>query len=113
VTPHALIAPSVLFLLSGATKLSGDRRSLAMRDHIGVGAVMWRAIGAVEVGAAASLLLGRRDARLGRAGSACLTVISLGAIASHLRIGDPPLRALPAVGALALCVPALAASFHP
>jgi hypothetical protein len=35
-TPRIIAAPSALFLLSGATKLAGHRRSLEMRDHIGV-----------------------------------------------------------------------------
>jgi uncharacterized membrane protein YphA (DoxX/SURF4 family) len=112
VSRRVVAGPAALFLLSGATKLGGVRRSLEMRDHIGVGPATWRAIGATEVGAVAGLLLGRRYRPMARAGSACLTVISLGAIASHVRIGDPPPRAMPAVGALALCVPALVASFH-
>jgi uncharacterized membrane protein YphA (DoxX/SURF4 family) len=109
-TPRIIAAPSALFLLSGATKLAGQRRSLEMRDHIGVRAASWRAIGAAEVAGAASLLIGQRNPSLARAGSCCLTLISLGAIASHLRAGDPAPRALPAVAALALCVPALVTS---
>jgi hypothetical protein len=111
-TPSVTAAPSALFLLSGSAKLCGLQRSHAMREHIGVGPATWRAIGAAEVGGATSLLLGESHACLGRVGSVCLTAISLGAIASHVRVGDPLSGALPAVVALALSVPALRASLH-
>jgi uncharacterized membrane protein YphA (DoxX/SURF4 family) len=111
-TPSVTAAPSALFLLSGSAKLCGLQRSHAMRAHIGVGPATWRAIGVAEVGAAASLLLGERHAWLGRVGSGCLTMISVGAIATHVRVGDRPRGAMPAVAALALCVPALRASLR-
>jgi DMSO reductase anchor subunit len=57
-------------------------------------------------------MLGQRSPRLARAGALCLTTISLGAIASHAHVGDPPYRATPAVAALALCAPLLARGFR-
>jgi hypothetical protein len=108
VTLRLIAVPSALFLLSGAAKLVGHPRSLEMRDHVRVPSAAWRAIGATEVCAAGGLLLGQGSPRLARAGTIWLTAISLGAIASHVRVGDPAHRAAPAVGALALCVIVLA-----
>jgi hypothetical protein len=112
VTLRLSAAPSALFLLSGSGKLVGHPRSLEMRDHVRVHPAAWRAIGATEVCAAGALLLEQRSPRLARTGALCLTAISLGAIASHIRVGDPPYRAAPALAALALCAPVLAARFR-
>jgi uncharacterized membrane protein YkgB len=101
-------APSALFLLSGASKLVGHEKSLEMRDHLEVGARVWRAIGAVEVVGAVSLLLGRRSRSLGLAGGGSLTLISVGAVASHIRADDPATQAAPALAALAMCLAATA-----
>jgi hypothetical protein len=108
VTARVGVAPSALFLLSGAAKLGGHRKSLEMRDHLGVPGSAWRGIGAVEVAGATGLLLGPRSRSLGLAGGGCLTLISVGAIASHVRAGDPVARAAPALAALVLCVVAVA-----
>jgi hypothetical protein len=108
VTARVGVAPAALFLLSGAAKLVGHSKSREMRDHLGVPASAWRGIGAVEVAGATGLLLGPRNRSLGLAGGGCLTLISVGAIASHLHAGDPVARAAPALAALALCVAALA-----
>jgi len=73
---------------------------------------LWSAIGAVEVVSAASLLLGRYRRSLGLAGGGSLTVISIGAVASHLRAGDPTTQAAPAIAALAMCLAATAGAWR-
>jgi hypothetical protein len=105
-------APSALFLLSGASKLVGHEKSLEMRDHLEVGPRFWRAIGAVEVMSAVNLLLGRYSRSLGLAGGSSLTLISVGAVASHIRAGDPSMRAAPAIAALAMCLAATAGAWR-
>jgi hypothetical protein len=108
VTARVGVAPAALFLLSGAAKLVGHSKSLEMRDHLGVPGSAWRGIGAVEVAGATGLLLGPRSHSLGLAGGGCLTLISVGAIASHVRAGDPIARAAPALAALVLSLAAVA-----
>lgn len=98
---------AALFLSTAAMKLAGVAPSLAMRDHFGIAAPTWRAIGVLELAGASGALLGLAVRELGIAACAGLVLTSLGAIASHVRAGDPPAVAAPAGLALALSVAAV------
>ena len=71
----ATIVLSVLvaaaFLGSGAAKLAGAKQSIEIRDRLGVAAGLWRAVGIVEVAAAAGLAAGLAVPVLGIAAAAC------------------------------------------
>jgi hypothetical protein len=99
---------AALFLPTGAMKLAGVAQSLQMRDELGLPARSWAMIGALEVAGAAGALLGLAVRELGIAATGGLVLLSVGAIATHVRHGDPPAKALPAAVALLLAAGALA-----
>lgn len=102
------IVLALLFAATAAGKLTGHTASLAMRDHLNVPAVRWQQIGVLELAGAAGVLIGLALSPLGIAAAAGLVLLSLGAIATHVRAGDKPVAAAPAVLALAIAVAAVA-----
>jgi hypothetical protein len=98
---------ALLFLATAAGKLTGHAASVAMRDHLAIPAVRWQQIGLLEVAGAAGVLIGLALRPLGIAAAAGLVLLSLGAIATHVRAGDKTVAALPAFGALVLAAAAL------
>jgi hypothetical protein len=98
---------ALLFLATAAGKLTGHPASVAIRDHLAIPVVRWQQIGLLEVAAAAGVLIGLALRPLGIAAAAGLVLLSLGAIATHVRAGDKPAAALPAFAALALAAAAL------
>jgi uncharacterized membrane protein YphA (DoxX/SURF4 family) len=99
---------AALFLSTGAMKLAGVAQSLEMRDQLGLPARTWVLIGALEVAGAGGALLGLAVRELGVAATGGLVLLSVGAIATHVRAGDPPAKAVPAAFALLLAAGALA-----
>jgi hypothetical protein len=95
------------FLAAGATKLAGLPQSLEIRDRLGVPARSWQAIGVLEIAGAGGAALGLAVRPLGLAATAGLVLLGSGAIATHLRAGDPPSEAVPAGIALLLAAAAL------
>jgi hypothetical protein len=65
-------------------------------------------IGALEVAGAGGAVLGLAVRPLGLAATGGLVLVGVGAIATHLRAGDPPSEAAPAGVALLLASAALA-----
>jgi hypothetical protein len=98
---------ALLFLATAAGKLTGHAASVAMRDHLVIPAVRWQQIGLLEVAGAVGVLIGLALRPLGIAAAAGLALLSLGAIATHVRAGDKTVHALPAFGALVLAAAAL------
>ena len=101
------IVLALLFLSTAAGKLTGHAASVASRDHLAIPAVRWQQIGLLEVAGAGGVLIGLTLRPLGIAAAAGLVLLSLGAIATHVRAGDKPAAALPAFAALALAAAAL------
>jgi hypothetical protein len=98
---------AMMFLATAAGKLTGHVASVAIRDHLAIPVVRWQQIGLLEVAGAAGVLIGLALRPLGIAAAAGLVLLSLGAIATHVRAGDKPAAALPAVAALALAAAVL------
>ncbi|NBM18109.1 DoxX family protein [Streptomyces sp. GC420] len=94
---------AAVFLLLGSAKLAAVPAMRQAAAHVGMTTNHYRLLGALEVAAAAGLLAGLRITALGAAASAGLVLLMAGAVAVHLRSGDPAARCLPAaaVGALA------------
>ncbi|UXY32363.1 DoxX family protein [Streptomyces sp. HUAS TT20] len=92
-----------IFLLLGSAKLAAVPAMRQAAAHVGMTTTHYRLLGALEVAAAAGLLLGLRITALGAAASVGLILLMAGAVVVHLRSGDPAARCLPAVivGALA------------
>jgi hypothetical protein len=93
---------ALVFLAAAAGKLTGQRASIAGRDHLAIAPVRWQQIGLLEVAGTAGVLIGLALRPLGIAAAAGLVALSLGAIGTHVRAGDKPAAAVPAVAALAL-----------
>jgi uncharacterized membrane protein YphA (DoxX/SURF4 family) len=98
---------ALLFLGAAAAKLTGQAASLAERDHFNIPAARWQQIGILEIAGAAGVLIGLALRALGVAAAGGLVVLSLGAIATHMRAGDKPTAAVPAFVALALAAATL------
>jgi uncharacterized membrane protein YphA (DoxX/SURF4 family) len=82
----ALLA--VAFLGSGAVKLAGAKQSVQIRDQLRVSPRLWRVIGALEVAAAVGLAVGLAAPAFGVAAAVGLSLLLVGAIAAHARVGD-------------------------
>lgn len=93
-----------LFMFAASIKLLGVPQSLAIRDHLGVKPMGWRAIGGCELAGVAGVLAGLVWAPIGIAAAIGLALLSVGAIAFHLRASDSAKDTAPAVIGLALAV---------
>jgi DoxX-like protein len=95
---------AVLFTFSASIKLLGVPRSLAIRDHLGVKPFQWRGIGGLELAGVAGVLVGLLWSPIGIAAAIGLALLSVGAIAFHVRASDGAADTAPAVIGLALAV---------
>jgi hypothetical protein len=93
---------SALFTFSASIKLLGVSRSLAIRDHLGVKPLQWRLIGALELAGVAGVLVGLAWPPIGIAAAIGLALLSIGAIAFHIKASDRVVDMAPAVIGLAL-----------
>ena len=97
---------AALFTFAASIKLLGVAKSLSIRDHLGVSPMQWRMIGALELAGVAGVLIGLLWAPIGIAAAIGLTLLSIGAIAFHLRASDRFADMLPAVIGIILAVAA-------
>jgi uncharacterized membrane protein YphA (DoxX/SURF4 family) len=97
---------ALLFLAAGAGKIAGAASSVSMQEHLAVPAPMWPAIGLLELAGAIGLVVGLAWSPLGVAAAAGLALLSIGAVASHVRVHDKVTAVAPAVVALGLAISA-------
>jgi hypothetical protein len=95
---------AALFVFAGSIKVLGVRQSLAIRDHLGMSPTLWRVIGLLELAGVVGVLAGLACAPLGIAAAVGLALLSMGAVASHVRASDGASQSLPAVIGLVLAV---------
>jgi uncharacterized membrane protein YphA (DoxX/SURF4 family) len=95
---------ALLFLAAAASKLRAEEGSEEMRTHLGVPSPVWKLIAVLEIAGALGLLVGLGVRPLGVVAAGGLTLLSLGAVASHLRVGDSAKAAAPALLGLLLAV---------
>jgi DoxX-like family len=88
---------SVLCLLPAAGKLIGHPRMRASASHFGIAWERYRLIGVAELAAAAGVLAGLAWRPIGVSAGFCLAALILGALYTHIRAGDSPREAAPAV----------------
>jgi hypothetical protein len=93
---------AALFTFSSSIKLLGVPKSLTIRDHLGVSPNQWRIIGGLELAGVAGVLAGLLWAPLGIAAAIGLALLSVGAVAFHLRVSDRVAQMVPAVIGIAL-----------
>ena len=93
---------AALFTFSSSIKLLGVPKSLTIRDHLGVSPIQWRVIGALELAGVVGVLVGLLWAPIGIAAAIGLALLSIGAVAFHLRASDRVVDLAPAVIGVAL-----------
>ncbi len=93
---------AALFGFAASIKLLGVSQSLAIRDHLGVKPVQWRLIGVCELAGVVGVLVGLMWAPIGIAAAIGLVLLSVGAVAFHVRASDSVADTVPAVIGLAL-----------
>jgi hypothetical protein len=91
-----------------AAKLAGHPAMRQAAAHFGIAWSRYRLIGIAELAAAAGALTGLVWRPAGSAAAAGMTLLLLGALATHRRAHDSPHRAVPALVALAVSVAYLA-----
>jgi uncharacterized membrane protein YphA (DoxX/SURF4 family) len=88
----AIIVLSVLlglaFLGSGATKLTGAKQSLQIRDALALKARLWTLVGGLEVAGGIGVLVGLTYPPLAIGAAAGLGLLMIGAVGAHLRAKD-------------------------
>ncbi|WP_158884287.1 DoxX family protein [Amycolatopsis anabasis] len=84
------------FVGAGGAKLAGVENMTRSLGHLGVSPGLTRAIGGLELAAAAGLIAGFWITPIGFAASMGLMLLMVGAVARHLRARDPVVRAAPA-----------------
>jgi hypothetical protein len=102
----ALLA--AVFVATGVAKLAGEARTVRAADHLRVPRPAYRGIGALEVAGAVGLIVGLNVAGLGTTAAAGLALLMTGAIGAHLRAGDSPADAAPALVLVVLALLTLA-----
>lgn len=96
---------AILFTFASSIKLLGAPQSLAIRDHLGVTPVLWRVIGLLELAGVIGVLAGLAwAAPIGVAAAIGLALLSVGAVAFHVRASDGFAKTAPAVIAILLAV---------
>ncbi|OBK70231.1 DoxX family protein [Mycobacterium sp. 1274761.0] len=88
---------AILFAFSSSIKLLGAPQSLAIRDHLGVSPTLWRVIGLLEAAGVVGVSVGLAWAPIGIAAAIGLALLSVGAVAYHLRARDGVVKTAPAV----------------
>jgi hypothetical protein len=98
---------AALFTFTGSIKLLGVAKSLEIRDHLGVKPMQWRLIGVCELAGVAGVLVGLFWAPIGIAAAIGLALLTIGAIAYHVRHSDTVADLAPAVIGVALALTAV------
>ena len=83
----------------------GDAGSM-VEEFAAYGLPAWFAyvIGSLKIGAALALIAGIWIPTLVLPAAVLISILMLGALAMHIKIGDPLKKSLPALGMLALCL---------
>jgi hypothetical protein len=103
-TVVATVLLAALFTFAGSIKLIGVAQSLVIRDHLGVKPLQWRLIGACELAGVAGVLVGLMWPPIGIAAAIGLALLSVGAVAFHVRASDSAKDTAPAVIGIALAI---------
>ena len=93
---------AALFTFSSSIKLLGVPKSLEIRNHLRVSPTQWRIIGGLELAGVAGVLVGLLWAPVAIAAAIGLALLSIGAVAFHLRASDRVADMIPAAIGFAL-----------
>lgn len=104
-----LVAASAVLVATGAAKLLAVAPMRERAAHLGYSVTGFRVVGALELAGVGGLWWGRYGpAPLAVVAAVALLLLMAGAVVSHLRAGDGPSAAVPAVVVAALLVVLLA-----
>jgi hypothetical protein len=95
-------------VVPAAAKLAGHPKMRHAANHFGIPWNRYRLIGIAELTAAAGVLAGVFWRPVGLLAAAGMTILLLGALATHRRVRDRAREALPALVALAVALSYLA-----
>ncbi|MEU3010274.1 DoxX family protein [Nocardia asteroides] len=85
------------FTVFGILKLVAAKQMRDRAAHVGMSVMTYRVIGALEVAAAAGLVIGTVWWPVGLAAGIGLVLLMVGAIATHLRVHDKVSEVVPAI----------------
>ena len=88
------------------TGFRGGDASSMVQEFAAYGLPAWftYVVGSLKIGAALALIAGIWIPTLVLPAAALISILMLGALAMHIKIGDPLKKSLPALGMLALCL---------
>jgi hypothetical protein len=114
VSPVAVLAVPVVtvFAVLGVLKVRAHPAMVARAEHVGFTAASYRYIGILELAGAAGVATGLAVPAIGTAAAAGLLLLLAGALTAHLRTGDGPRDAAPAVVATLVVSGYLVACLH-
>lgn len=95
---------SLVLLATGGAKLAAIPDMRTRASHLGFSVTTFRVVGALEVAGVAGLQLGWQWPTLGLVAAVALTLLMLGAVVCHVRVGDPLREAVPALVVTAVLV---------
>lgn len=107
----SVLLASVMGASCGRKFLRAEQ-SEGLRRRLGLGRPLWLSVGALELGAAAGLLVGLVDGRIGLAAAAGTALLMLGALAAHLRVRVAGPALVPPLVVLALALAGAAAALQ-
>src|SRR3954447_12138280 len=93
-----------MYLAAGFSKAIAAPRSVAQAAELKIGPRSYQLIGIVELFGGAGVVIGLWLPQLGIAAGIGLGLMMIGAIVAHLRVGQSPKRAAPALLGAALAV---------
>ena len=99
-------------LIPAAPKLAGHPHMRAAASHFGIAWQRYQLIGVAELTAAAGVLAGLVWRPVGLLAGACLAVLLVGAVLTHVRSGDTGRQLVPALLILAIDALYLVAAFN-
>ncbi len=94
-----------LLRLGNATPYRGGTATTLQQEFLayGLNETLFYLIGGVKLLAALGLLIGLKFSKIVKPSALIITILMLGAIAMHVKIGDPIVRSLPALAMLSMC----------
>lgn len=95
-----------LLRLGNATPYRGGTANTLQEEFLayGLNETLFYLIGGLKLLAAVGLIVGLKVSKTVKPSAQIIAVLMLGAIAMHLKIGDPIVRSLPAIAMLTMCV---------
>ena len=104
ITALGLLNVWLLRSSSSTSYRGGNAQSLKEEfSTYGLPGAAFYVVGTLKVGAAVALLIGMWVPTLVQPAASLVAVLMVGAVSMHVKVGDPIVKSVPALGMLALC----------